>query len=221
MRRLGPGGSRLGLLGGTFDPIHLGHLDVARAAAGALALDEVRLIPSHVPPHRGAPGASAFHRFAMASLAAASDDRFTASDEELVRGGASYTADTLRGLQRQGWSATQLFFLTGADAFAEIATWKDYPALLNLAHFVVCSRPGRAAGLVRGLLPDLQDRMIDASQEIDLSDAARIVLLDPFEAPTADVSSTAIRAAAAAGASLDGMVLPAVAAHIRKHGLYQ
>lgn len=208
---------RLGLLGGTFDPIHMGHLDVALAAAGALALDEVRLIPSHVPPHRDAPGASAFHRFAMASLAAASDERFTASDEELVRGGASYTADTLRGLQRQGWGATQLFFLTGADAFAEIATWKDYPALLNLAHFVVCSRPGRAAELVRGLLPDLKDRMVDASQEIELSDAARIVLLD---APTADVSSTAIRAAAGAGSSLDGMVLPAVAAHIRKHRLY-
>ena len=217
--RLGlPGGGRLGLLGGTFDPIHLGHLDVARAAAGALALDEVRLITSHVPPHRAAPGASAFHRFAMTSLAAASDDRFTASDEELVRGGASYTADTLRGLHREGWPATRLFFLTGADAFAEIATWKDYPALLDLAHFVVCSRPGRAAGLVRGLLPDLRDRMTDASQEAELNDAARIVLLD---APTADVSSTAVRAAAAAGASLDGMVLPAVAAHIRKHDLYR
>jgi nicotinate-nucleotide adenylyltransferase len=219
VRRLGlQGGSRLGLLGGTFDPIHLGHLDVARAAAGALALDEVRLMTSHVPPHRDAPGASVFHRFAMTSLAAAAGDWLTASDEELARTGASYTADTLRALQQQGWAATQLFFLTGADAFAEIATWKDYPALLNLAHFVVCSRPGRAAGVVRGLLPDLRDRMIDASPEADLSGAARIVLLD---ARTTDVSSTAVRAAVAAGSSIDGMVPPAVAAHIRKHGLYR
>lgn len=214
---------RVGVLGGTFDPIHLGHLDVARAAADALNLDEVRLTPSHVPPHRRAPGASAFHRFAMTSLAAAGDSRFVASDQELLRGGASFTADTLRALQAEGMPASRLFFLTGADAFAEIATWKDYPALLNLAHFVVCSRPGSPAGMVRGLLPDLTDRMVTVplEQEAAIRDAAeaptRILLLD---AATAAVSSTEVRAAAAAGASLDGLVPGTVAAHIRKHGLY-
>lgn len=210
---------RLGLLGGTFDPIHLGHLDVARAAADTLSLDEVRLVTSHVPPHRPQPGASPFHRFAMTNLAASTDDRFTAWDGELVRGGASYTADTLRALHQEGWPAGALFFLTGADAFAEIATWKDYPALLNLAHFVVCSRPGRAAHMVRDLLPELRDRMHDASTSpaADTSGGTRILLLD---APTSDVSSTAIREAAARGASLDGLVPPAVAAHITKHGLY-
>ncbi len=214
---------RVGLMGGTFDPIHLGHLDVARAAADALALEEVRLIPSFVPPHRAAPGASAYHRFAMASLAAASHKRFTASDEELLRGGASYTADTLRGLHGAGFLSGELFFLTGADAFAEIATWKDYPALLDLSHFVVCSRPGHEAEMVRGLLPELSERMVGGSAfeagaaPRDAATTPRVVLLD---ADTANVSSSGVRRAIASGQSIDGMVLPAVAAHIRKHGLY-
>ena len=207
---------RLGILGGTFDPIHKGHLDVARAAADALALDQVRLTPVHMPSHRPAPGASPFHRFAMVSLAAATDARFVASDAELTRGGDSYTADTLRTLHGQGWKPAELFFLTGADAFAEIATWRDYPALLDLAHFVACSRPGHEAGMVRGLLPELAGRMTDARDFADGS-ATRIVLLD---AATADVSSSGVRRALETRGSIDGMVLPAVAAHIQKHGLY-
>jgi len=206
-------------MGGTFDPIHMGHLDVARACADALRLDRVRLLPSNIPPHRHEPGTSAFHRFALVSIAASADARFEADDEELRREGASYAADTLRNLQRQGWQAGQVFFLTGADAFSEIATWKDYPALLDLAHFVVCSRPGRPAGLVRGLLPALQDRMVDAD---DFSDAGatRVILLD---AATTDVSSSRVRQALSDGArdaALRGLLLPAVDAHIRKHGLY-
>ena len=208
--------TRLGLLGGTFDPIHTGHLDVARAAADALSLDQVRLTPASIPPHRPEPGASPSHRFAMVSLAAATDERFVASDEELERARASYTADTLRAVQQQGWTPAQLFFLTGADAFAEIATWKDYPALLDLAHFVVCSRPGHEAGMVRGLLPDLAGRMTDARDFIDQG-VTRIVLLD---AATADVSSSGVRRALETRGSIDGMVPPAIAAHILKHGLY-
>ena len=207
---------RLGLLGGTFDPIHMGHLDVARAAADALHLEEIRLTPLHIPSHRPAPGASPFHRFAMVSQAAATDGRFVASDDELTRGGESYTSDTLRALHLQGWTASQLFFLTGADAFAEIAMWKDYPALLNLAHFVVCSRPGREAGLVRGLLPELADRMTESHEFVE-DGVTRILLLD---AATADVSSSGIRGTLETGGSIDGMVPPAVAAHIQKHGLY-
>lgn len=208
---------RLGLMGGTFDPIHLGHLDVARAAVDALALEEVRLVPSFVPPHRTAPGASTYHRFAMVSLAAASHTRLTASDEELRRGGPSYTADTLRGLHAAGFAPGELFFLTGADAFAEIATWKEYPVLLDLSHFVVCSRPGHEADMVRGLLPELSDRMVDG-RDFEAGAGPRVVLLD---ADTADVSSSGVRRAIAAGQAIDGMVPPPVAAHIAKHGLYR
>ena len=211
--------SRLGILGGTFDPIHMGHLDVARASADALHLERVRLLPSNIPPHRREPGTSAFHRFALVCLAAGADPRFEADDAELLRSGPSYAADTLRQVQRQGWKADQLFFVTGADAFAEIATWKDYPALLDLAHFVACSRPGRPAAVVRGLLPALQNRMVDA-RDFRNGAGTRVILLD---AVTADVSSSALRDALAGGATEDtlrGMLPSGVAAHIRKHGLY-
>ena len=209
-------------MGGTFDPIHTGHLDVARASADAFGLPRVRLLPSNIPPHRREPGTSPLHRFAMVALAAQSDSRFVADDTELLREGPSYAADTLRHLHQQGWKAEQLFFLTGVDAFAEVATWREYPALLDLAHFVVCSRAGRAAGVVRGLLPALQDRMVDAA---DFSDAMaagspRVILL---HAQTADVSSSALREALAAGETdiaLRGMLPPAVFDHIRRHGLY-
>ena len=206
-------------MGGTFDPIHMGHLDLARAAADGLRLDRVKLLPSHVPPHRGAPGASVFHRFAMVALAAAADARFEADDQELRREGPSYTADTLRQMQREGFAAGEIFFLTGADAFAEIATWRDYPALLDLAHFVVCSRPGEPAEMVRGLLPDLQGRMVDAN-DFDGSVGTQVILLD---AATAAVSSSLVRESLGSGTldtALRGLLPPAVADHIRKHALY-
>lgn len=212
--------TRLGIMGGTFDPIHMGHLDVARASADALHLDQVRLLPSNIPPHRQPPGTSPLHRFAMAALAAQTDARLVADDAELRREGASYAAETLRELAQQGWTPGQLFFLTGADAFAEIATWKGYPELLNLAHFVVCSRPGFAAEMVRGLLPALQDRMVDARDFVD-DGTPRVILL---HAGTADVSSTAVRKALGEGdtdLALRGMLPPAVFDHIRKHGLYR
>jgi nicotinate-nucleotide adenylyltransferase len=212
--------SRLGVMGGTFDPIHTGHLDVARAAADALGLERVRLLPSHTPPHRDEPGTSPFHRFALVCMAAETDPRFEADDSELLRSGPSYAAETLRMVQQQGWKAGQLFFLTGGDAFAEIATWKDYPALLDLAHFVVCSRPGAPAAMVRGLLPALQERMVDAREFAD-GPHTRVILLD---AVTADVSSSRVREAVGRGetdVALRGMVPPAIAAHIRRHGLYK
>ena len=211
--------TRLGVMGGTFDPIHMGHLDVARASADALHLEQVRLLPSHIPPHSREPATSPLHRFAMTAMAAQSDARFVADDAELRREGPSYAVETLRDLHRQGWKPSQLFFVTGADAFAEIATWKDYPALLDLAHFVVCSRPGRPAPVVRGLLPALQDRMV-AAHDFTGDEGPRVILLDEA---TADVSSSAVRDALAGGdtdLALRGLLPPMVFDHIRRHGLY-
>src|SRR5262245_61096779 len=123
---------RLGLLGGTFDPIHYGHLDAADAAQHALQLDEVHFIPSHDPPHRPSdPRASGFHRFALVGLALSGHARYRASDLELRRDGPSYTADTLRAMRAEGVSPSQIFFILGADAFAEIATWREFPAVLD------------------------------------------------------------------------------------------
>src|SRR5688572_7320026 len=133
---------RVGILGGTFDPIHLGHLEAAAAAQRALSLDRVMLLPSRTPPHRVTePRASVFHRFAMAALAAA-ERGMLVSDIEVRRDGPSFTALTLEALHLEGYVPTELFFITGSDAFADVGTWHDYPRILQLANFVVVSRPG-------------------------------------------------------------------------------
>jgi nicotinate-nucleotide adenylyltransferase len=207
---------RRGVLGGTFDPIHVGHLDVARAAVLALGLDHVELMPSSLPPHRRTPHASARDRLAMVQLAAASDPTLIASDLELHADGPSYTNTTLDRLVAAGVDLMSVFFITGADAFRDIPSWKNYPAILDRCHFVAVSRPGCAAGALRQLLPGLASRMIDAR---DVQPSRPSIIL--VEAPTAPVSSTDIRQRLASGGSIDGLVPPAVASYIESHGLYR
>ena len=215
--------ARIGVLGGTLDPIHLGHIDATLAAREALALDEVLIIPTHVPPHRSAPATTPFHRFAMCALAVNGVAGLSASDMELVAPGPSYTADTLLRLREvRQLAATQIFFITGADAFAEIETWRRYPEVLDLANFVVISRPGTPLGELRSRLPALRDRM-----RLPLSARSAAVVARPetsiflVDAPTADVSSTDIRRRVGAGESIAGLLPPGVEHHIRQHGLYQ
>ncbi len=197
---------KVGILGGTFDPIHLGHLEAATAAQTSLSLDRVMLLPSRTPPHRSTePRASVFHRFAMAALAAA-ERGFTVSDLELRREGPSYTALTLEALHRDGFPAAELFFITGSDAFADVAAWYDYPRILQLANFVVVSRPG--APHPSELIPSPQSLIPTAPSVISV------------EANTPNVSSTEIRRRVGAGESLDGLVPSSVAGHIRRHHLY-
>ena len=207
--------TRVGLLGGTFDPIHQGHLDVADAARRALALTHVLVIPSHIPPHRRAPRASASHRFAMTALAVQPHDALLVSDMEMEDTAPSYTATTIDRVRGRGVDPAGLFFITGADAFQDIGTWMDYPALLDRCHFVAVSRPGRPSAELPRLLPELAGRMCQAP--CDLPSRPAIILV---EAPTAPVSSTAIRERIRNGESIEGMVPGAVAAYIAKHGLY-
>jgi nicotinate-nucleotide adenylyltransferase len=212
---------RVGLLGGTFDPVHQGHMAAAEAARRALSLDRVLFVPSHQPPHRPAePRASAFHRFAMVSLAVASRDEFAASDLELRRPGPSYTADTLRELHASGVDPRQIFFIIGTDAFAEIASWRDYPALLDLAHFVVIARPGQSFDLLCDRLPALVPRMRSAGDVRAVPPGGGSCAIFLVNAATPDVSSTEIRERASRRLSLAGLVAPDVERHIRKHGLY-
>jgi nicotinate-nucleotide adenylyltransferase len=214
-------GLRTGVLGGTFDPVHVGHLAVAREAGRALQLDRILFIPALDPPHRAAdPVASPFQRFAMVALATFATPGFLASDLELRRPGPSYSAETLRLLRADGLEALQIFFITGGDAFAEIATWLEYPALLDLAHFVVCSRPGTPISALRESLPDLRPRMTDASGRPGGSHADRGPRIWLLDAATPAVSSTEVRARARSGQSLAGLVPPEVERHIRRHGLY-
>jgi nicotinate-nucleotide adenylyltransferase len=204
-------GRRLGVLGGTLDPIHVGHLDAADAARTALSLDEVVFIPSHDPPHRlRGPRASAFHRFALAALAVDGRPGYSVSDVELRRRGASYTALTLGELHNQGWQPSQIFFIIGADAFAEITTWYGYPAILDACNFAVVSRPG--VPVSTSLTPEADGGS---------GEGRRVTRIVPIDAITRDVSSSAIRARLAAGQSIDNLVPPAVARHIHTHGLYR
>ena len=206
---------RTGILGGTLDPIHVGHLDTAEAARRALALDHVIVMPARVPPHRqNGPSASTFHRFAMAALAVNHLQGFRVSDCELSADGPSYTALTLERIAQSGLAAADLFFITGADAFAEIETWYRYPSVLDLANFVVISRPGTPVAALPDRLPDLKPRMRTDLQP----DAQPAVFL--VEARTADVSSSEIRRRLRAGEPIAGMVPEPVEAHIRRHRLY-
>jgi nicotinate-nucleotide adenylyltransferase len=210
---------RIGVLGGTFDPIHLGHLEAAQAARRALDLDVVLIVPLLTPPHRVPPPcASAFHRFAMAALAVAGRDGLGVSALELQTSAPSYTAATLARLHGLGFQPWQLFFITGSDAFAEIASWYDYPRLLDLTHFAVIARPGTALDRLPRQLPDLASRMHDA-HEAQVNWTVPSILL--VEASTPDVSSTEIRRRVAAGEPLDGLLPGAVADHVHRHQLYQ
>lgn len=205
---------RLGILGGTFDPIHVGHLDIAAAAQSALDLTEVVLIPASVPPHRPQPDASGYHRFAMVALSITGRPGWMASDVELRAAATSYTTTTLRRFHEQGYEAQELFFVIGADAFAEIETWKDYPAILDRAHFAVVSRPGWPVGELPARLSSLNARMVSAAAP---SSQPVIFLID---AATANVSSTEIRRRRLTAAPIEGMVTPAVRQHIEQHELY-
>lgn len=214
----------LGILGGTFDPVHQGHLDAAAAARAALGLDRVVFMPAHVPPHRLQPVASGYHRFAMVALALQDLAGCVVSDLELQAAGPSYTAVTLRRLHARGFTPTQLFFITGIDAFAEIATWHDYPALLEAAHFVVISRPGYAREDLGAKLSGLGPRLV----ELDAPDAAHPLRAGArhqtsiflVTASTADVSATEVRRRLATDEPLDAMTPEAVVRYARRHRLY-
>ena len=229
---------RIGLLGGMFDPIHCGHLDVGSAAEQALNLTAMLVLPSNIPPHRPQPVASSHHRFAMAAMAIAGRRGWRALDLELRQDVPSYTSDTLRHFQASGFDPSELFFITGADAFLEIATWHDYPAVLDLAHFAVVARPRVPVSELAAQLPALAPRMRQAGV-VTVTASARATAVrqsvtqrrkadTPFgtcifliEAVTADVSSTAIRRARQAHQSIVGSVPLPVQQHIEQHGLYE
>lgn len=209
----------LGVLGGTFDPIHNGHMAAARAAQEALKLDEILLMPSHVPPHRAHPeSTTSEQRFSMAQLVAAEQQGWSASRIELERAGPSYTYDTLVELGRR---PSQIFFILGADAFAEIATWSRYPAVLDLANFVVVSRPGITLDSLRERVPSAFSRNPPCSPSSFRalgSEEPRVILVD---AHTPDISATDIRRRVRAGDSIRGLVPAVVEHYISTHRLYR
>lgn len=198
---------RLGIMGGTFDPIHLGHLVAAEAAREQFELDRVIFVPARLPPHkRDRTISPAEHRLAMVLLATANHPRFLVSRLELDRPGPSYSVDTLR-LFRQEYPNANLFFITGADAVLDFDTWKEPGALLRLCCLVVVSRPGCDRRRLREKLAGLERETGCPMAEL--------------AAPALDISSRDIRRRAAEGKSLRYLVPREVRDYVLKHDLYR
>jgi nicotinate-nucleotide adenylyltransferase len=228
------------LFGGTFDPVHLGHLAVARAAAERLALDRVYFLPAHLPPHKPAQPVAAFgHRYAMVALATAGERSFVPSllesPEHSPAHGANYSVDTVRRFQRTLRKSDRAFFLIGIDAFLEIAHWRRPETLLRAVEFIIVSRPGYSLAAVEAALPASLRRSHAygpaaaeggaASTPSEHGAGGQLVLpglkLHLLGGVAEKVSATQIRSAAAHGRPLDKFVGPAVADYIRKQGLYR
>lgn len=210
---------KIGILGGTFNPIHYGHLHIAEEVLGACGLDQVWFIPTCQPPHKALAEEISFAlRMEMVEVAIAGDDRFLANDLEGRRGGKSYSVTTLE-LLRSEYPEHEFYFIMGLDSFCEIGSWKSYPRLFELAHIVVTARPG-FCGDPRDLLPvAIADRFCyDAVAEKLRHDAGFTVIFLPHT--RRDISSTDIRRAVAEGEPIDGLVPAAVIEYIRRHHLY-
>ncbi|HYN27822.1 MAG TPA: nicotinate-nucleotide adenylyltransferase, partial [Burkholderiales bacterium] len=191
----------IGLLGGTFDPIHFGHLRLAQELADGLGLERVRFIPTGTPPHRNSPQVSGTHRLDMVRIAIAGNPLFEADDREIRRKGISYSYDTLTEL-RDELGERPLCLLMGADAFAALATWHRWQELFDLAHVVIAHRPGfRLQGLQAALPAPLRKiylRRLAGAPGMPLANAGSILTR---EITALDISATHIRAMLAQGSS--------------------
>ena len=191
--------TRLGVMGGTFDPIHHGHLVAASEVAHRFELDEVVFVPTGDPAFKqDSKVTDSEHRYLMTVIATASNPRFTVSRADIDRPGLTYTVDTLRDLQSERPGA-DIYFITGADAIAQILTWKDAPELFDMAHFVGVTRPGHALS-DDGLPPGV---------------------VSMLEVPALAISSTDVRRRAAEGEPVWYLVPDGVVQHIAKYGLYR
>jgi len=194
---------RLGIMGGTFDPIHYGHLRIAELACEAFALDQVVFVPNGRPAHKdNSAVGSARARLAMTELAVASNPRFACSRMEFDRAGPSYAIDTVRGFRRLYPHLDALCFITGADTIREIFTWHQARQLMQECQFIAVTRPGFANADLHGL----EESMLPSYSYL--------------AAPGLEISSTDLRRRVRAGLSIKYLVPEAVEEYIRREGLY-
>jgi nicotinate-nucleotide adenylyltransferase len=197
---------RIGVFGGTFDPIHIGHLILAEEAWSQLELDAVYFVPVGDPPHKQARCiASIAHRLSMVEIATAPVDYFGVSRVDIDRPGPHYAGDMVRLLQAELGPAAELFFLMGMDSLRDLPTWHDPTQLLAYCRIVALCRPGAQPdwATLEDALPGLRKR---------------VILLDM---PELEISSSGLRIRIQAGRTIRHQAPPAVEAYIRKHGLYQ
>lgn len=201
--------NKLGLFGGTFDPIHQGHLHIARAFADELQLDTVIFLPAGDPYHKNTLQASAHHRIAMIERAIADDSRFAVSDCDVVRQGATYTFDTIQ-IFRQQFPNTQLYWLLGMDSLLQLHTWKRWQTLVQQTHIAVAARPNES--------------LAQAPRELHawLGQALQNGSLHLLQAPLCPISSSEVRRQLKQQHHVDEHLLPRqVLQYIKQHHLYQ
>jgi len=197
-------------MGGTFDPVHFGHLRLAEEMREVLALDEIRFVPAGQPPLRDAPCTPAAHRLAMVRRAVAGNPHFRVDDREIARDTPSYTVDTLTALRAELGEACPLWLLLGADAFQKLAHWHRWQALFELAHIAVATRPGAA------ISPETFDAPLRAAATARLADGRlRFVEMTPLA-----ISATALRATLAHGCSARYLAPDSVLDYIKENQLY-
>lgn len=212
----------VGIFGGTFDPIHFGHLRLAQELAESMHMAEVRFMPGGTPPHRAAPQVTAMQRLAMARLAIEGNPLFTVDDREVQRSGPGYTIDTLTEVRRELGAKRPMCLLLGADAFLELATWHRWHELFALAHVVVAHRPGFPpeswpARMPEPLAREYAARLLHQPFAVHLSPAGGIAT----QAIAAlDISASMIRDSLARGVSPRYLLPDPVLDYIRSNGLY-
>ncbi|MFH1038789.1 MAG: nicotinate-nucleotide adenylyltransferase [PVC group bacterium] len=198
----------IGLLGGAFDPVHNGHLEMARAAMKECGLDRVIFIPASISPFKSsAPRTAARDRLAMLRRALADQPGCAVSGIELARGGVSYTVETVRQIQGEHGPDASLSLIIGMDNLLQIAGWKEIELLIGLCRFIIIARPGCETSRLSGKNKYWAERII-------ARDRGRIL---PLSIP---ISSSAVRGAVREGRDLTGLVPPAVAGYIKEKGLY-
>lgn len=213
----------IGIFGGTFDPIHLGHLRLAEEVGDVLGCAEVRFIPTGTPPHRDAPRASAAERRTMVTLAIADNPRFVLDERELARVGPCYMFDTLTSIRAEVGTHTPLVLLLGGDAFLGLTAWRRWAELFDLAHLAIGHRPGFSAASWGEALPEVLRQCLKNRVTADISDiqsapAGRIYLCAMTQM---DIAARRIRSACQRGTSVRYLVPDAVAAYLEQHPLYQ
>ena len=212
---------RLGILGGSFDPVHTGHINLARAAADILNLDTVLLEPNRIPYYKKNAAASDEHRFAMVNLAAGLDARFKAGDLELKSDRYLSTEEVLTILREQ-YQDTAVYFLMGMDSFLYLDTWRNYETIMTKAHVAVCRRPGYTLDLQKISAPLLKLYKEHNTDYRELVLSAELSGgLCFIDTPEFDISSTELRQAVCNRPDIAEKYIPAeVLGYIRVHGLY-
>lgn len=200
---------KIGILGGSFNPVHIGHLIIAEEAYWRRGLSKVIFVPTGLPPHKNAQDlAEACHRYDMVRLAIRGNDHFIASDLEIKRKGKSYTVDTIETLLKQSGKDCELYLIIGMDTLQELPAWRDVKRISTLCRFVVVNRPGSTPNSMSLLIPILGEEKIKEMERLQI------------QVPPVGISSTEIRVRLRQGRQIRYMVPEVVESYIKEHRLY-